>query len=487
MGKQATGAVIPVLAAGDAGGTLHQQVYARIRAAILEGHLPPRSRVPSSRTLARDLGVSRNTVEEAFGRLDAEGFLERRVGSGSYVALPEHARPPALPPLRAVPAGVTAGLSQRGQRMLAQALAPEPRAARPLTPCMPALDAFPTELWSRTLTRQARRMKGDALAYGEAAGLAALREAVAHYLATARGVRCEARRVLVLPSTQAALDLTARLLLDESDEVWLEEPGYMGARGALQGAGARVRGVPVDAQGLDVAAGRKRAPAARLAYVTPSHQYPLGVTMSLQRRLALLAWAAEARAWVVEDDYDSEFRYAERPLAAIQGLDTAGRVLYVGSFTKVMFPGLRLAYLVLPESLVDAFTAARALADGHTPVLAQAAMAEFMEAGHFAAHLRTMRGLYAERREALLDGLERECGGALEVLGDAAGMHVCARLTGRRDDEALTERAIAKGLDPRALSAHFLGKERTPGMLLGFSGSPPAELRRAARVLGSLL
>ncbi len=489
MGRQATGALLPVLrSAQGERGPLHRQLYARIRHAILEGQLPPRARVPSSRTLARDLGLSRNTVEAALAQLDAEGFLERRVGSGSYVALPEHARPPApvRPPARN-PSADGAGLSRRGQRMLTQRLSAEPTRVVPLTPCLPALDAFPSHLWGRAVAREARRLRGERLAYGEAAGYRPLREAVAQYLGAARGVRCSWQQVLVVPSTQSALDLTARLLLDEGDEAWLEEPGYGGARGALVGAGARVHPVPVDAAGLDVEAGRRRAPAARLAYVTPSHQYPLGVTLPLERRLQLLAWAQAARAWVLEDDYDSEFRYAERPLAAIQGLDRAGRVLYLGTFNKVMFPSLRLAYLVVPEPLVEPFTCARALADGHVPVLPQAAMAHFIDAGHFGAHLRAMRLLYAERREALQDALARELGGRLRVGGDAAGMHLTGLLPPGTDDVALVARAAVRGLDPGALSPHYLGPRKVPGLLLGFSGVAPAELRRAARVLAGLM
>ncbi|RKH32867.1 PLP-dependent aminotransferase family protein [Corallococcus sicarius] len=490
MPKRAAGVSLPFLQPETGGGEpLHRQLYERLKQAILSGALAPRSRLPSTRTLAHELGVSRGTVEGAFTQLDAEGFLERRVGSGSVVALPEHARLPrstTAAPVRRSGTLARPGLSRRGQRLARAVLPPEPRDVQPFTPCLPALDLFPTHLWGRALAKHARHLGPGLMTAGESAGFQPLREAIAAHLGTARGVRCGWRQVLVLSSTQQALDLCARLLLDEGERVWLEEPGYLGARAAFESAGARVCPVPVDAEGLRVDVGTARAPKARLAYVTPSHQYPLGVTLSLPRRLALLEWARAARAWIVEDDYDSEFRYATRPLAAIQGLDVAGRVLYAGTFNKVMFPSLRLAFLVVPDALVEPFTAARAATDGHAPLLSQAAMAHFMEAGHYAAHLRQMRLAYAERRDALLDALRREAEGWLRPGAAEAGMHVTAFLASGGRDADVVQRTDTKRLGARRLSPLYLGRGAEQGLVLGFSGASPAGLRAAVRTLSRL-
>ncbi|MFY2562546.1 PLP-dependent aminotransferase family protein [Corallococcus terminator] len=498
MSKRSVGVSLPFLVtdAGRGAGPLHRQLYERLREAILAGTLAPRSRLPSTRTLSRELGISRGTVEEAFAQLDAEGFLERRVGSGSVVALPDHARGPRSVPargLRFVPARGDAkaarlgGLSRRGRRMASDVLPPEPRDVRPFTPCLPALELFPVKLWARAVAKQARMLEPGRMTAGDPEGFRPLREAIAAHLGPARGVRCDWRQVLVFASTQQALDLTARLLLDEGDGVWLEEPGYLGARVAFESAGARPHPVPVDAEGLRVEVALSRAPKARLAYVTPSHQYPLGVTTSLSRRLALLEHARASGMWLFEDDYDSEFRYATRPLAAIQGMDVAGRVLYAGTFNKVMFPSLRLAFLVVPEALVDAFTAARAATDGHAPPLTQAAMAHFMESGHYAAHLRQMRLVYAERRDALLDALQRETRGELRLGAAEAGMHVTAFLADGLQDVAVIARSDARRLGARRLSPLYLGRGRRQGLVLGFSGASPAGLRAAVRTLRGLL
>ncbi|MCP3058787.1 PLP-dependent aminotransferase family protein [Myxococcus sp. K38C18041901] len=487
MSKRSQGVPLSFLMLDPSRGTgpLHRRLYERLREAILSGTLAPRSRLPSTRTLSRELGLSRGTVEEAFAQLDAEGLLERRVGSGSTVALPEHSRAPRSTRVRGGASSARgAGLSRRGRRMASDVLPPEARDVRPFTPCLPALELFPAKAWARAVARQARALVPERMLSGEPEGFRPLREAIAAHLGPARGVRCDWRQVLVFSSTQQALDLTARLLLDEGDGVWLEEPGYLGARVAFDAAGARLHPVPVDAQGLQVDTGRARAPRARLVYVTPSHQYPLGVTMSLPRRLALLEHARASGMWVLEDDYDSEFRYATRPVAAMQGMDAAGRVLYAGTFNKVMFPSLRLAFLVVPDSLVDAFASARASTEGHAPVLTQAAMADFMEAGHYVAHLRQMRQVYAERRDALLDAWRREGHPALRLGEAEAGMHVTAFLSGRRDAQPRMEE---RRLGARRLSPLYLGRAREQGWVLGFSGASPAGLRGAVRELSRLL
>jgi GntR family transcriptional regulator/MocR family aminotransferase len=378
-------------------------------------------------------------------------------------------------------------LSARGRAVADAAIDADTTPARSFAPCLPSLGDFPAATWGRLAARHARLTTPALLLPGEPAGYRPLREAVAAYVTAGRGVRCDWRQVLIVTSTQQALDLAARLLLDPGDEAWIEEPGYLGARAALEAAGARVVPVPVDDQGLDVAAGEARAPRARLAYVTPSHQYPLGVTLTLERRLALLAWAARTGAWVVEDDYDSEFRYDGRPLAAAQGLDDAGRVLYVGTFNKVLFPALRLAYLVVPSDLVDAFAAARTLADGHPPTFPQAVLADFIAAGHFAAHLRHMRGVYRERRDALRAAAAEHLAGRVRLGPADAGMHVVAWLERERDDRAAARRCGAAGLDVPPLSRYYVARPPAPGLLIHYAGTPPRELRQGIRTLADAL
>ncbi len=418
--KQTVGVPLPVFGrlASDPVVTLYRQIYERIRGTILGGGLAPGTRLPSSRTLAKDLGVSRNTVEVAFSQLEAEGFLIRKVGAGTYVttAVPgpdraaRRSRTPA--PLPAADVG-RESLSKRGRGVVhaARQAEAEPSNHRLFAACLPSLESFPLGTWRRLVARHSRLWHRESLFHGSPAGYRPLREALVTYLATARGVRCDWRQIVILTSTQQALDLTARLLLDAGDPVWLEEPGYLGARAALQGAGASVVPVPVDGDGLTVEAGIAQAPAARIAYVTPSHQYPTGVTMSLGRRLALLEWAARAPAWVIEDDYDSEFRYGGRPFAAMQGLDAGGRVIYTGTFNKILFPALRLAYVVVPDGLVDAFAAARTIVDGCSPSFMQAVVADFIVAGYLSSHIRRMRALYHERRDVLLEAIAEHLGG----------------------------------------------------------------------------
>jgi GntR family transcriptional regulator/MocR family aminotransferase len=363
---------------------LHRQLHERIRSTILSGALGSGTRLPSSRTLATDIGVSRNTVELAFSQLEAEGFLIRKVGAGTYVAsaIPALERVPRKTRVAAMPPAPKPGkepLSMRGRLVVNTASRAElwiRSTARPLAPRalespnrrlfargFPSLPSFPLRTWRRLMARHSRLWQSESLYYGFPGGYRPLREAVVTYLATARGVTCDWRQIIILTSTQQALDLAARLLLDPGDSVWMEEPGYLGAWAALHSTGARIIPVPIDAEGLNVDAGIAMAPAARLAYVTPSHQFPVGVTMSLRRRLALLEWAARTSAWIIEDDYDSEFRYTGRPLAALQALDAGGRVIYTGTFSKVLFPALRVAYVVVPEGLVEAFAAARSIVD----------------------------------------------------------------------------------------------------------------------------
>jgi GntR family transcriptional regulator/MocR family aminotransferase len=366
---------------------------------------------------------------------------------------------------------------------------------------VPDLAAFPSGVWSRLWARRWRRPPRALLDYADPAGYWPLREAIADYLRTVRAVRCDAEQVLIVSGSQQGLDIAARVLLDVGDEVWMEDPGYGGARGALIAAGARVQPVPITSTGLDVEAGRATAPRARLVYVTPSHQYPLGVAMPLGRRLALLEWARQADAWVLEDDYDSEYRYTNRPLAALQGLDDDGRVIYLGSFSKVLFPGLRLGYVVVPRGLVAAFGATRALVDRHAPTLDQAVLADFMVEHHFERHVHRMRALYAERQATLVAAAQEHLGGLLEVGPADTGMHLVGWLVGQAgdgsgwrtgqagdgSDRLAAERAWAAGVEVQALAAYTWGRPVRPGLVLGYAAVAPEEIRRGVARLAQAL
>jgi GntR family transcriptional regulator / MocR family aminotransferase len=475
---------------------LQRQIYDQLRTAILSGTLSSGARVPSTRELAADLGVSRNTVAGAFDQLLAEGYLEGRVGSGTFVAeaLPEELLRvnvgQGLPrTARDSPAGEIRA-SARGKALAAIRLSPRPLAPavpRPFSPGIPALDEFPRALWARMAARILRQAPSFLLTYGDPAGYRPLRRAIAEYLRLARAVRCTADQVIVTDGTQQAFDLAARVLLDPGDAAWVEDPGYGGVRGALQAAGVCCVPVPIDAEGISVREGMARAPQARLICVTPSHQYPLGIIMPLPRRMALLEWARKRGAWIVEDDYDSEFRYRGRPLASLQGLDESGRVIYTGSFSKTLFPGLRLGYLVAPEKLVETFARARAVTNRSSAGLEQFLAAEFLSEGHFARHVRRMRSLYAERQQALVAAVERELGGALEVRASDAGQHLMAWLPEDADDTAVYQRAGAAGIITPPLSGYTIEARLRPGLLLGYAAYTPRQIREGVRKLAAVL
>ena len=469
---------------------VYRQICRAVREAVARGALAPGDRLPSARTLAGDFGVARSTVEAALAELDAEGFVVRKVGAGTFVSRigAERDAAPRPKPLFGVnrsPARGAAALSERGRGLLAISQRTAPSQARAFTPCLPGLDVFPFEQWNRILARRARR-SGAALAGAvDPSGLPMLRDAIAAYLGASRGVRCDPAQVIVTTSTQQSLTLSARALVQPGSAVWLEDPAYPGARAAFEAARARVVPVPVDEEGLCVAVGRAAAPEAALAYATPSYQYPLGVTMSARRRDELLRWAGKAGAWILEDDYDCEFRFAGRPLAAMQGSDLADRVLYAGTFNKILFPSLRISYLVVPHDLVEPLVLLRSLFDGPVPALQQAALADFIAEGHFTAHVRRMRGRYEERRSALLDGLARELPGRLEVRGSETGLHVAGLLPPGFDDVGLSERAAARGLDVPPLSRYFLGPPGLSGLVLSYAAATPAEIRSGIRTLAS--
>ncbi|HYM69620.1 MAG TPA: PLP-dependent aminotransferase family protein [bacterium] len=492
MGKTAFTSPFPLVTVNRRSGVAaYRQIYAALREAVLSGRLRAGARLPATRTLASRLRLSRTTVVTAFEQLLAEGYLDGRVGSGTFVAgaVPDDAlRAHAGNRAGAGARRARAPLSRRGTILAATpASALTDVAPRLFRPGLPALDAFPYDVWRRLVNRMWHRRPRALLSYSDHAGYRPLREAIAAYLREVRAVRCAADQVIVVAGSQQGLDLIARVLLDPGDAVWVEDPGYLGAHGALRAAGARIVPVPVDAEGLDVNAGAALEPAARLASVTPSHHYPLGATMSLRRRLALLRWAQRTGAWVLEDDYDSEYRYAGRPLASLQGLDAAGRVIYLGTFSKVLFPSLRLGYVVAPPGLVNAVVAARALVDRECPTVEQAVLAEFIAEGHFARHIRRMRTLYAERQQALLDAADRELRGLLDIRPSEAGMHLVGWLPQGIDDRRAAARAAACGVEAPALSAYRITPSPRGALLLGYTCAPSAEIRAAVSRLAAAL
>jgi GntR family transcriptional regulator/MocR family aminotransferase len=469
---------------------LHRQLFDALRQAILSGRLRPGTRLPSTRVMASDLGVARNTVMAAFEQLVAEGYLQARVGSGTTVTsiAPDMLLNVAAAPTDSSAVGPTElSLSARG-RVLAGTVRgiPDP-SRRAFQAGLPSFEAFPFGTWSRLLMRHSRKPSADMLGYSQNGGCEMLRGAISDYLGVARGVNCSPDQVIVVVGAQAGLDLVARMLLDSGDTAWIEEPGYPGARGALLGAGARLHPVPVDDDGLDVAAGERVAPRARLAYVTPSYQFPLGTTMSLERRLRLLEWAQRANAWVVEDDYDSEYRYRGRPLSALQGLDTGERVIYVGTFSKTMFPALRLAYLVVPRGLVHVFRRALRHTGQDAPLAIQAAAADFISEGHYASHLRRTRALYADRLQSFTSLLAEQLGHVLELGPAHAGMQLATYLPHSIDDREIARQAEKAGVNVAALSSFYLRECPQPGLLLGYAALPEGEMRSGVAVLRQLM
>ena len=465
---------------------LQRQIYAAIRQAILGGHLAPGTRLPPSRTLAEDLRVSRTTVVLAYEYLETEGYITGRGSAGSFVAsLPVELKRPK-PVKRAARDAVTERLT-RNAVDLANAATGLPRIrSAPVAFRIgePALDLFPVRLWARLYARRARRSGGALLGYGNENGHRPLRTAIAAYVSAARGVNATADQVILARGTQQAIHLVARVLLHPNDSVWVEDPGYLTARTLLAAAGATVVPIPIDADGLVVAEGVRRAPRARVAYVSPSHQFPLGATMSLARRLALLEWAGNSGAWVLEDDYDSEFRYVGAPIPSLQGLDSRDRVIYLGTFSKTMFPALRLGYLIVPPALIDLFRAAQSLVDHLAPSIEHATMAEFIEDGHFTRHVRQMRSAYSDRQDALLRGVRRELEEHVDASPAETGMHVVAWLRNRAlDDVRVSRRAWEAGVEASALSTYVVDAKVGPGLLLGFAPVRPSDVGPALRTL----
>jgi len=473
---------------------VYRQVYAGVRQCILTGAVAPGARLPSTRALSADLGVSRNTVVMAYEQLRSEGYTVGRGGSDTRVAeqVPDrlmHA--PAAPTRSAGPRpharpAATAIAMRDVWRAANPRLDMVPRAFRAGTP---ATDLFPYALWGRLLSRRWNRVSARDLGYANPQGYLPLREAIVSYIAAARGVQCSAEQVFVVGGAQGALSVAARLVLDPGSAAWMEDPGYHGSRGAILGAGGRAVPVPVDEEGMRVDHGIAHAADARAAFVTPARQMPLGVPMSIARRSALLAWASASHSWIVEDDYDSELRFASRPLPSLQGEDTTGAVLYVGTFSKVLFPALRLGYVVVPEALVDTAVAVRHLHDAFSPTLEQMVLSDFIEGGHFERHVRRVRQVYLERQQGLRDAVRRHLRGALDIPSGEAGLFVTAWLHGI-SDEAASRAASAHGVDLMPLS-RMAQLPVAPGVVLGYAGLNITDIadgvQRLARALAPLI
>jgi GntR family transcriptional regulator/MocR family aminotransferase len=471
------------------GESAYRWLYGALRREILEGRLRPGTRLPATRDLAGDYGLSRGTIVTAFEELKAEGYVEGSVGSGTYVSkvLPEE-----LLEVRRERAQQAA--SPQTRRTLAaygKALRAFPglsnRASRAFRPNLPALDEFPMTLWAKITNRRLRRASVAMLTGCEAMGFAPLREAIAGYVSRSRGVVCTAAQVIVTSGVQESLDLTVRLFIGRGDKVCMEDPGYIGAARVFEAPGAKVISLGIDEQGAKLPGARQTA---RLVYITPAHQAPLGVAMSLARRLEMLEWARKSGALIFEDDYDSEYRYQGRPLSALQGLDRNGVVVFAGSFSKVLFPALRLGYLVVPETWPERFAAAKSILNRHAPLLEQTVLCEFIEAGHFGRHLRRMREIYSERLGILLDLGSKHLDGVLEISKIEAGLQTLGWLAKGLDDREVARAASARGVDTIPLTGFYRSPqelERRHGLQLGFAAVGPREIRRGVEELARAL
>lgn len=469
---------------------LHRQIYDAFRTAVIEQNLQPGQQIPSTRALAAELGISRIPVLGAYSQLLAEGYFESRKGAGTFVSssLPDKMTSVEY-------RGVATGHARTGPRD-----ASSRSSLAPARNCAPwtfgsgafsvgqlAFDHFPFQIWSSLVARQARKVRASNLNYSDPMGSMAFRETIATYLRTSRAVHCDARQIMVVSGSQQALDLSARVLLDPGDAVWVEDPGYEMARSALSLAGGRLVPVPVDAEGMDVAAGIALCRKAVGVCVTPSHQLPLGVTMSASRRLQLLDWADRSGAWIIEDDYDSEYRYESMPVGSLQGLDRGARVIYIGTFSKTLFPSLRLGYMVIPPDLVDRFAAVRRVIDLCPPHLNQAVAADFINQGHFARHIRKTRLVYRERRSVLVEAIEKEFGSQVQILGGEAGMHLVVTLPPGLSDRQISTDAAARKLWLWPLSPAYLGEPTQQGFILGFGSTTTSEIPKAVRRMRELI
>ena len=466
---------------------LHARIQRAIRQLILDGALDVGRPLPASRALAQSLGVSRDTVEAAYGQLHAEGFIDRRVGSGSFVSERAQVTARRRTRQRATQPPESARLSQRGAAIFQSGGVREALTPRPFAPGVPETRSFPLATWER-LQRQVLKEHGTlALTHSHPQGVEALRRAIADYVNLERGARATPERILVLTSSQQALSLCATVLLDAGERIFIEDPAYYGARRAFDAAGLETVPVALDAQGIQIEPIQNAAQAAKAIFLTPSHQFPTGRTLALDRRLAIIEWAHKNQAWIIEDDYDSEFHYAGKPTACVQGLDAHERTIYIGTFSKSMFPGLRIGYMVLPPQLVAPMTVARTLQDGHSASIPQLTLARFMEGGHFGAHVRTMRGVYAERRDALASLVRKHLADFVEPLVPNGGMQMPCVFTRNIPEQRTIEAARHAGIELLGLTPLHASSQHRAGFLMGFAAYAPKELEVAVKKLAQVL
>jgi GntR family transcriptional regulator / MocR family aminotransferase len=478
MAKRAISTLLEIEIISSSKIPLHRQLYLAVKAAILSGRLRPGSLLPSSRTIAEDLRVSRTTVLNAFDQLSAEGYLEGKIGSGTRVAhyIPGDLKDFAVATLsqsRPKPR-----ISRRAYVHPSADLSFLRTAARPLRPGQPEPSLFPLNLWSRLAAKHWRQASRDP-EHTDSLGYRPLRQAICDYTAKLRAVRCEPDQVLIVGGAQQALYLCAHTLLNPGDAVWMEDPGYPRARAAFLSAGLRIIPVPVDSEGLIVSAGAETKPSPKLVFVTPSFQCPLGSMMSLSRRFELLRLASKKKAWILEDDYFSEYRYGSGPVASLQSLDRHERVIYIGNFSKSVVPSLRIGYLILPPALVEVFRSVRSMISRQPPGVDQMILAEFIGDGHLENHLRTTLRIYRERQQAMVEAIRQQAKGLLETAPGGTGMYLVAWLNSGVDDQAAARAAAAHGVDAIPLSAFSMRRLRRQGLVLGYSSYDVNRIRVA--------
>ncbi len=472
-----TALFLPFLHASNTG-PQYQRLFRAFQQAILSGKLPPGTRLPATRPLCSALSLSRNTVKAAYEMLHSEGYLETRHGAGTFVSQ----RLPEALPARSM-SGSTAGahitpprLSKTALRLLQLNNSNPPATGRLLQPARPCVQSFPWQQWQRHVTAAARQMKHAALI--NRLGCDELREQIASYLQVVRGVKCNAEQILISAGSQQGMYLALKLLLDEGEPVLIEDPGYQGVDGAITAAGARKVAVPIDDQGFRLQDGLAQAPHARVAMLTPSRNHPMGHTLSLERRLALLSWAQQQGGWLIEDDYDSDFRFDGPPLTSLQGLGGEHCVIYTGTFSRILHPSIRLGYLVLPPSLIEPFHTARRYMDGGLPLLPQMALAGFMASGQFSSHVRRMRKLYQQRRDQLHALVQQRFGDQLQRVEADGGMHSVYRLPAGYNDCQICDQAQQSDLGIRALSRYYASDTRPQGLVIGFAGYTQAQMQQ---------
>lgn len=473
---------------------LHQRIQRALRTLILDGALDPGVKLPATRALAKSLGIGRDTVENAYVQLHRDGFIMRRGGSGSYVSekigteLRGAARKRML--LREDKRAVSvpgSGLSQRGRIIFESGGVADQQAIKAFATGLPETRNFPTDVWERLQRQALKDYRSHILLHGDPQGAEPLRKAIATYLNLERGAKVSPSQILVLSSTRQALFLCAQLLVDAGKPILMENPGYFGARKAFESAETKIIPIDVDSQGIRVDLLRADRSGANCVYVTPSHQYPTGATLSLERRLDLTHWAAENGGWIIEDDYDSEFHYEGLPTACVQGVDKYHRTIYLGTFGKTLYPGLRMGYMALPEELVNAFAYARSVMDGHTPQILQLTLARFMDDGHYNSHVRAMRKLYTGRREVILNSIAKHLKGIVTALRPVGGLQIPCLLAPGWSEEETIRRASTAGILLPGLSRLYAGEDKQQGWLLGYASLTAHEIETAILRLSDVL